>query len=118
MAKREAEGTSAVEEAPVAGATQARPSKERVTQIYTLTEKKPKESMKGQGLLVYETLVSLGNKANVAELTKAVTATGKLQTRQDAERVVGFYLSKFKRDGIATVEKVAEQPTAAETAAV
>lgn len=75
-------------------------NKTRATQSYRLTNKAPKETMKGQGKLVYDTLKEMGGTATVGALTEAVRATGQLQTRQDAERVVGFYCSKFKREGI------------------
>jgi hypothetical protein len=61
----------------------------RQTQVYVRTEKEAKD-MKGQGAIV--------------EKTK-----GQFQTRQSEERVVGFYLSKFKREGLA---KIVEAPVA------
>lgn len=109
MARKQAEGQAETqtEQAP------AKPAPVRETQRYTLIEgKSPKEGMKGQGKLVYDTLKAQGDKAvTVGELTKEVVATGQLTTRQDAERVVGFYLSQFKRDGIVQVQK--PEPAAA-----
>lgn len=95
--------------------TPAASSKVRATQKYKLTDKAPKETMRGQGKLVYDVLRDMGGEANVGELTEGVRATNQLQTRQDVERVVGFYLSKFKREGIVSSVRpdVAEQQAAA-----
>jgi hypothetical protein len=71
----------------------------RATQIYVRTEKETKE-MKGQGAIVMEALDRL-QRGTVEDFVK--DTTGKFQTRQDEARVVGFYLSKFKREGFATV---------------
>lgn len=115
MAKRQEEGGTAVVDQNTEQAQAAEP-KPRVTQRYRLTNKSPKETMKGQGKLVYDTLKEMGGEATVAELTEKVKATGQLQTRQDAERVVGFYCSKFKREGLVEAikpEVAAEQAAAA-----
>ena len=102
----EAAEAAQTQEAPAASA-----EKVRETQRYILSDKAPKESMKGQGRLVYDQLKLQSGPVTVGELTKAVVATGQLTTRQDAERVVGFYLSKFKREGIVSVQAA---PAAAE----
>lgn len=100
--------TTAVPEAP-------KPAKTRATQIYRMTAKAPKDTMKGQGKLVYDTLRNMGGEATVGALTEKVRETGQLQTRQDHERVVGFYCSKFKRDGIveAVRPEIAQEQAAA-----
>jgi hypothetical protein len=94
------EDANATPETGEAAAAPEASNKTRATQSYRLTNKAPKETMKGQGKLVYDTLKEMGGTATVGALTEAVRATGQLQTRQDAERVVGFYCSKFKREGI------------------
>ncbi len=71
----------------------------RKTQVYVMTEKEPKE-MKGQGAIVYAALKDLGQ-GTVADLV--AKTKGAFQTKQSEERVVGFYLSKFKREGLAKV---------------
>jgi hypothetical protein len=89
--------------------------KERQTQKYVLTAKAPKE-MKGQGKQVYDALKAHGKPVNIKELTELVQAASPLQTRQDPERVVGFYCSKFKREGLVDVQKTeasAGEPAAA-----
>ena len=82
---------------------QEQPAKEpvqRVTQRYVRTNKEVKE-MKGQGRIILEALEKSDKPLNVSELTEQVK--GKFETRQDPERVVGFYLSKWKREGIVNV---------------
>jgi hypothetical protein len=102
MARKNAEASSETEQAP----SEKKPAPVRETQRYTLNAgKTPKEGMKGQGRLVYDELAKQCGPVTVGELTKSVVATGQLTTRQDAERVVGFYLSQFKRDGIVSVTK-------------
>ena len=112
MAKREETNETPAEGQAAAPAAENKP---RATQRYKLTNKAPKDTMKGQGKLVYDTLKGMGGEATVGQLTDAVKATGQLQTRQDAERVVGFYCSKFKRDGLveAIRPEIAEQQAAA-----
>jgi hypothetical protein len=77
----------------------------RQTQVYVRTEKEAKD-MKGQGAIVLAALSELG-RGTVAEIVEKTK--GQFQTRQSEERVVGFYLSKFKREGLA---KIVEAPVA------
>lgn len=109
------EETGAETQQTQAAEAPAATNKTRATQKYKLTDKAPKETMRGQGKLVYDVLRDMGGEATVGELTEGVRATNQLQTRQDAERVVGFYCSKFKREGIVTAVRpeVAEQQAAA-----
>lgn len=113
MAKIEDIGTPETQE--TAQAAEAPANKPRATQKYRLTDKAPKDTMRGQGKLVYDVLKDMGGEATVGELTEGVRNTNQLQTRQDVERVVGFYCSKFKREGIVTSVRpeVAEQQAAA-----
>lgn len=83
----------------------------RATQVYVRTEKAPKGEMRGQGKVVLDALNAM-KEANVAQLTEA--CKGKFETKQDPARVVGFYLSKFKRDGLAIVKSAGEAAPAAE----
>jgi hypothetical protein len=94
----------AVQETAGAAAEAATPAAQvpRVTQKYLRTSKEAKE-MKGQGKIVLDALNSADGPMNVEELTAQLK--GKFTTRQDEARVVGFYLSKFKRDGLVNVAK-------------
>jgi hypothetical protein len=114
QARRRIMGESAVED--VKAESTDKPGKgsgktPRATQVYVRTEKEAKE-MKGQGAIVLAALDELGQ-GTVEDLVKITT--GKFQTRQEEARVVGFYLSKFKREGLATVVESAapaEKPAA------
>lgn len=97
--------------APDAKAAETRP---RATQKYVRTSKEAKE-MKGQGRIVLEALNAAKEPMTVTQLTELLK--GKFETRQDPERVVGFYLSKFKREGLVNVAKT-EEPVAEPAAAV
>src|SRR5262245_3095327 len=93
----------------------------RNQRIYIRTDKKVEREMKGQGAVVMKVLdeQKQGTLSSISELCK-----GKFQTRQSVERVVGFYLSKFKREGYlrseAPVETSASEKSeqSTETAAV
>lgn len=68
----------------------------RATRTYTRTEKQPEKELKGQGAIVLAKITEMGSGTilQVAEACK-----GMFKTRQTDERIVGFYLSKFKREG-------------------
>jgi hypothetical protein len=70
--------------------------KQRASQVYTRTEKQPEKELKGQGALVLAKITEMGS-GTIPEVAEALK--GQFQTRQSDERVVGFYLSKFKREG-------------------
>jgi len=91
----------------------AKASKPRKTQVYVRTEKDAKE-MKGQGAVILAALSELGQ-ATVADLV--AKTKGQFPTKQSEERVVGFYLSKFKREGLAKVTEVEAPATTEEPAA-
>ena len=86
------------------GETQAAPAKaaaDRATQSYVRTNKEAKADMRGQGKIVLDAINAAGGPVNIASL---VAKIGKFEgSRQDPERVVGFYLSKFKREGYINV---------------
>lgn len=97
----ELEGTGAVE--GVEGAATERAP--RTQQRYQRTNKEAKE-MKGQGRIVLDYLNSVTEPKTVAEVTEAVK--GAITTNQTPERVVGFYLTKFKKDGLVIGIKAGE----------
>ena len=72
----------------------------RATQFYVRTNKAMKEGMRGQGKTVLDAIAAKGTKpTNLTEL--ATELKGKFPgTRQDEQRIIGFYLSKFKREGL------------------
>lgn len=85
--------------------TTEKKKRQRITQIYVRTEKEAPEGMRGQGLTVLEAL----NEVKQATVAQLVTAcAGKFQTKQDDARIVAFYLSKFKREGLVTTIKASE----------
>lgn len=97
----ELEGTGAVEGAEGTAAERA----PRTQQRYQRTNKEAKE-MKGQGRIVLDYLNSVTEPKTVSEVTEAVK--GGITTKQSAERVVGFYLTKFKKDGLVIGIKAGE----------
>lgn len=96
---------SATAEAPAAE------KKTRAVRVYTRTDKQPEKELKGQGAIVLEHITSMesGTIAQVAEACK-----GLFKTRQSDERIVGFYLSKFKREGFVTTSETEAADAAAE----
>jgi hypothetical protein len=104
---RKAEGVAEMEKgATVEGAAKERAP--RTLQKYVRTTKEAKE-MKGQGRIVLDYLNSTTTPKTVTEVTEAVK--GGITTKQDPERVVGFYLTKFKRDGLVNTTKAGEPET-------
>ncbi len=80
----------------------------RATQSYVATDKETKGEMRGQGKIVMDAIKAAGGPVNVTSLSQTI---GKFEgSRQDTERVVVFYLSKFKREGLV---KVVEAPASA-----
>jgi len=87
--------------------------KARARRVYVRTEKEAK-NMKGQGAVVLAALEHFGQAttAQIIEHTK-----GQYPTRQPEERVVGFYISKFKREGLikdVTVDVAQDEQTEAQ----
>jgi hypothetical protein len=74
----------------------------RTTQKYVRTTKEAKE-MRGQGRVVLDFLNATTEPKSVAEVTEAVK--GAIGGKQAPERVVGYYLTRFKRDGLVNVVK-------------
>lgn len=74
----------------------------RTQQKYQRTNKEAKD-MRGQGRVVLDYLNSVTEPKTVSEVTEAVK--GGITTKQAPERVVGYYLTKFKRDGLVNVVK-------------
>jgi hypothetical protein len=86
---------------------------------YVRTEQASKKEMKGQGAIVFKGLEELGGKATADQLTEH--CKGKfVGSRQPDGRIVRYYLTQFKRDGLVTAinppapEKPAEGQPAAE----
>jgi hypothetical protein len=98
-------------------ATQTVPKNKAVRpgSVYRRTDKKPEKDMKGQGAIVFNAISARGS----ATMNDIVADTeGKfVGTRQSGERIVGFYLSKFKREGYVTTDAVIEGAPAAEAVA-
>lgn len=68
---------------------------------YVRTEAEPKKEMKGQGAIVFNGLKELGGKATADQVTEHVK--GKFAgSRQPDARIVRYYLTQFKRDGLVT----------------
>jgi len=101
MARKNEGGVAELDKgASVEGAAKERAP--RTQQKYVRTTKEAKE-MKGQGRIVLDYLNSTTEPKTVTEVTEAVK--GGITTKQDPERVVGFYLTKFKRDGLVNAVK-------------
>ena len=104
MARKSDSGVAELDKgATVEGAAKERAP--RTLQKYVRTTKEAKE-MKGQGRIVLDYLNSTTDPKTVTEVTEAVK--GAITTKQDPERVVGFYLTKFKRDGLVNSVKSGE----------
>jgi len=116
MARKAEGGVAEMDKgATVEGAAPATARAPRTLQKYVRTTKEAKE-MKGQGRIVLDYLNSTTTPKTVTEVTEAVK--GGISTKQDPERVVGFYLTKFKRDGLVNAIKSGETEQAAGTAPV
>lgn len=76
------------------------------------------DCLKGQPQLVITCMQGIKGPASLKQITEAVVKTGKLATRQPAERVVAFYLNQFRHHGL-IYEAAGSAPTthAAEPAA-
>lgn len=86
--------------------------KQRATQIYVRTEKERPGRLGGQGAIVLDAIDALGQ-ATAAQVNEATK--GKFQTRQPEERIVAFYLAKFKRAGLLKAVGPEEAAPATET---
>ncbi len=101
MARKNEGGVAELDKgAAVEGGAGKKERAARTQQKYVRTNKVAKE-MKGQGRIVLDYLNSTTEPKTVAEVTEAVK--GAIQTKQGAERVVAFYLTRFKRDGLVNV---------------
>lgn len=98
MARREASVAEPGTETTEAKAPAA--SKERVVQRYIRTEKVPAKEMRGQAKETLDALNKATGPVTAKEVADACVYAG---SRQDKERVAGFYLSQFKKDGLVTV---------------
>jgi hypothetical protein len=90
------------------------PRAKRITQTYVRTAKPKPDRLTGQGLQVLQAIEDLNCPFvadDVVEKTK-----GSFKTRQPDERIVGYYLAKFKRQGLLVVEG-GKPPADAETPA-
>jgi hypothetical protein len=72
----------------------------RAQQVYTRTSKKPEKEMRGQAAIVLAALDASGG-GTLSEMTKL--CAGKFQTRQSDDRIVGYYLSQFKKKGLVSI---------------
>lgn len=74
----------------------------RAQQVYTRTSKKPEKQPTGQAAIVLAAIdqAKAGTIADITALCK-----GKFTTRQEDSRIVGFYLSQFKRKGLVSTDK-------------
>lgn len=112
MARKDGnEGTAVMDEGQkLEGAEGAAKSRApRTLQKYVRTNKEAKD-MRGQGKVVLDFLNSTTVPKTVQEVTEAVK--GGIETKQDPERVVGYYLTRFKRDGLVNVVKEGESAPA------
>lgn len=89
----------------------------RAQQVYTRTSKAPEKPMRGQGAIVLEALdrVKAGTLSDITAECKG-KFTG---SRQGDDRIVGYYLSQFKRKGLVSTgnSPSTEGEAAPETAA-
>jgi hypothetical protein len=109
---RKSEATPQTEGGENTGSAAAVAETPRATQRYFRTDKAAKEGQRGQGKTVLDALDKAGtNGATVGELVQVIGSFP--GSRQTPERVVGFYLSKFKRDGLV---RVVETPAPAAAA--
>lgn len=101
MARKE----GAVAETEQTAPATTRPAPVRAAQGYVRTDKTPTKEMRGQGKEVMDALNAAGGTPLTAkEVADRCVFAG---TRQDKERVAGFYLSQFKKEGFV---KVSETP--------
>lgn len=88
--------------------------------LYVWNGREPKKELRGQAALVLDVLKAQnGEPKLITELTAAVNETGKLKTRQDPERVTGYYVVVFKSRGMVdAIEQEIDAEVEAETEAV
>ncbi len=72
---------------------------------YVRTNKEAKE-MRGQGKVVLDYMNATSDPKTVSEVAKAVGSA--LGGKQDPERVVGYYLTRFKKEGLVNSTKPGE----------
>lgn len=93
------------EDKTAAPAGERRPVAARATQKFARTEKALAKELRGQGKETMDAIVAAGKPVTAAEVAAVCTYAG---SRQDKERVAGYYLSQFKKDGYLVV--VADTP--------
>lgn len=77
---------------------------------YKRTEKQNEKNLRGQAELVMAALEAHPEGATLEQLTETVVAGG-LVTRQDPSRIVSYYLSIFRKQGLVlTVKPVVAAP--------
>lgn len=76
---------------------------------YVRTEVESKKQMKGQGAIVFAALVELGGTATADQVTEH--CKGKfINSKQADGRIVRYYLTQFKRDGLVTAVNPEAKP--------
>lgn len=88
-----------------------------MAQKFTLTElgtKSPERFTKGQPALIYDALLSSAEPISTQDIVNYVG--GHLKTRQDPTRVVGFYMSVWKKKGLVSAVDITEAKPAVPTA--
>jgi hypothetical protein len=87
--------------------------------LYVWNGREPKKELRGQAAIVLDVLKAQnGEPRLISDLTAAVNETGRLKTRQDPERVTGYYVVVFKTRGMvdAVEQEIDAENDAAETA--
>jgi hypothetical protein len=106
MARKE--GTVMADEQGATVETAAVAPTPRTVQKYVRTEKVPTKEMRGQSKETMDALNgAAGKPLSVAEVAALCVYAG---SRQDKERVAGFYLAQFKKDGLVAVAPPVDAP--------
>jgi hypothetical protein len=85
--------------------------KQRTGYTYVRTEKEASAKLGGQGKIILTAIEEFGPTTSAA---LAVKCDGAFSTRQPVERVVAFYLAKFKREGLVVAVKEDGSPAVEE----
>jgi len=111
LAMARKEGTVMSEnEAPTTETAPAKVHAPRVAYRYARTDKAPVKELRGQAKETFDILNAAGQALTTKEISDRAVYAG---TRQDKERIAGFYVAQFKRDGLvnATPLEPAAPPT-------
>jgi hypothetical protein len=85
--------------------------------LYVWNGTEPKKELRGQAAIVLDVLKAQnGEPRLISDLTKDVLATDRLKTRQDPERVTGYYVIVFKTKGLVSAVEQEIDETVDETA--